>query len=194
MPHNLYLHSGLVLVGNLLPRNLCNLQPHSQTFISKFHSFYLIPRLYLHCRGKLLREKTFANFTVLWLFAKLFSVKHSNCKSEQSAKVSPRKLYFHQFANFSLLKVSCYTVPGLFSFSMLTLRLYLCFTQLFIDPFLSIWFSQQCIIRTLYNIAVSMGKPDSVEVQWARNVSVPYVAFRNVAICYVHVRVRRTVG
>jgi len=48
---------------------------------------------------------------VLWLFAKVFSAKHS--KSEQSAKVSPRKSYFHQFMNFSPLKVSHYTVCSL---------------------------------------------------------------------------------
>ena len=46
--------------------------------------------------GKLLREKTFANFKVLWLFAKVFSVRFGGVvsfggtiggASEQSAKI-----------------------------------------------------------------------------------------------------------
>ena len=50
--------------------------------------------------GKLLREKTFANFTVLWLFVKVFSVKFGGMASVGTAKgsnlpkFSPRKSYF----------------------------------------------------------------------------------------------------
>ena len=60
-------------------------------------------------RGKLSREKTFTNFTILWLFAKVFFREiwghgirwHS--KSKQSTKVFSTKI--HQFAKvFSLDK------------------------------------------------------------------------------------------
>ena len=49
---------------------------------------------------KLSREKTFVNFAVLWLFAKVFSVKFLGMVSFGAAKVrnlqkfSPRKPYF----------------------------------------------------------------------------------------------------
>ena len=49
---------------------------------------------------KLLREKTFANFAVLWPFMKVFSVKFGNMASFGAAqasnlrKFSPQKLYF----------------------------------------------------------------------------------------------------
>ena len=44
-------------------------------------------------RGKLSREKTFANFAVLWLFAKVFAVKFGGMVSLGVAKASnlPRK-------------------------------------------------------------------------------------------------------
>ena len=56
---------------------------------------------YLACltTGKLSREKTFMNFTVLWLYAK-FSPRNLGCdvlwrcKSEQSAKVFSAKIIF----------------------------------------------------------------------------------------------------
>ena len=38
--------------------------------------------------GKLPREKTFVNFTVLWLFAKVFSVKFGGMASFGMAQVS----------------------------------------------------------------------------------------------------------
>ena len=50
--------------------------------------------------GKLSREKTFANFVVLWPFVKVFSAKFGGVASFGAAKVSnlrkfsPRKLYF----------------------------------------------------------------------------------------------------
>ena len=54
-------------------------------------------------------EKTLANFAVLWLFAKVFSAKFGGMVSFGTAwasnpqKFSPRKSYFHQFAQvFSL--------------------------------------------------------------------------------------------
>ena len=37
--------------------------------------------------GKLSREKTFANFTVLWLFAKVFSVKFGGMASFGAAEL-----------------------------------------------------------------------------------------------------------
>ena len=43
---------------------------------------------YLPYSGKLLREKTFANFTVLWLFAKVFSAKFGGVASLGAAQVS----------------------------------------------------------------------------------------------------------
>ena len=57
-----------------------------------------IPYTYIPYSGKLSREKTFANFVVLWLFLKIFSeiwersiLWHS--KSEQSAKVFSLKSF-----------------------------------------------------------------------------------------------------
>ena len=46
--------------------------------------------------GKLLREKTFANFTVLWLFAKVFSTKYGGVAARASNlwKFCPQKSYF----------------------------------------------------------------------------------------------------
>ena len=50
--------------------------------------------------GKLSREKTFANFTVLWRFAKVFSAEFGGVASFGAAetsnprKFSPGKLYF----------------------------------------------------------------------------------------------------
>ena len=48
--------------------------------------------------GKLLREKTFANFAVLWQYTKIFSAKfgtwHSLAKANNPQKFSPRKSYF----------------------------------------------------------------------------------------------------
>ena len=49
--------------------------------------------------GKLSREKTFANFTVLWQFAKVFSAKFGAWhplarQSEQSVKIFPVKIVF----------------------------------------------------------------------------------------------------
>ena len=49
--------------------------------------------------GKLLREKTFVNFEVLWLFAKVFSAKFGDVvsfggTSEQSTKVFSVKMFF----------------------------------------------------------------------------------------------------
>ena len=61
--------------------------------------------------GKLSREKTFADFAVLWLFAKVFSVKFGGmasfgaAKANNPRKFSPWKSYFHQSA-----KVFRYTV------------------------------------------------------------------------------------
>ena len=58
---------------------------------------------YILYSGKLLREKPFANFTVLWLLVKVFFAKFGGVMSFGAAKVSnPCK--------FSPSKVSCYMV------------------------------------------------------------------------------------
>ena len=64
--------------------------------------------------GKLLREKTFANFKVLLLFAKVFSVKFGakDGTSKQSAKVFLWNLIFHHFPKFSPVIASCYMVDS----------------------------------------------------------------------------------
>ena len=58
----------------------------------------------LQYSGKLSREKTFANFTILWLFAKVFSTKFGPWRSltqqsEQSAKVFSAKIVFFTNCN-----------------------------------------------------------------------------------------------
>ena len=67
--------------------------------------------------GKLLREKTFANFVVLWIFAKVSSAKFRGVVSFGAAKASnPRKffsmkiVFFTNSQKFSPLKVFYYTV------------------------------------------------------------------------------------
>ena len=53
--------------------------------------------------GKLSREKTFANFMVMWHFTKVFSAKFGAvgsfglAKASNPRKFSPRKSIFHQF-------------------------------------------------------------------------------------------------
>ena len=47
--------------------------------------FFHFPLLY---SGKLLREKIFVNFTVLWLFAKVFSAKFGGSGTFGAAKTS----------------------------------------------------------------------------------------------------------
>ena len=65
---------------------------------------------------KLLRKKTFANFEVSWLFAKVFSAKYGGVvsfsgTSKQSAKFFCTKIFFSTNSQkFSLMKVSHYTV------------------------------------------------------------------------------------
>ena len=68
------------------------------------------------CSGKLSREKTFVNFTVSWLYVKVFSAKFGawhlwHGKSEQSAKVFSAKIvFFTNLRKCSPSKVSRYTV------------------------------------------------------------------------------------
>ena len=63
---------------------------------------------------KLLREKTFANFEVLWLFAKVFFAKFGGVASivaqvNNSQRFSPWKLYFPPiFESFSLKSFALY--------------------------------------------------------------------------------------
>ena len=60
---------------------------------------------------KLSREKTFANFTVMWLFAKVFSAKFGGAVSFGLAKASNREnLFFTNSWKFSPSKVSRDTV------------------------------------------------------------------------------------
>ena len=72
-------------------------------------------------RGKLLREKTFANFAVLLQFAKVFSTKFESEASFGMAKQSnPRKFSlqkFHQFAKvFSLDSFPLYGITNFLLF------------------------------------------------------------------------------
>ena len=61
--------------------------------------------------GKLLREKTFANSVVLWLYAKVFSVKFGGVAASFGvAKASNPQKFFTNLRRFSPLKVSYYTV------------------------------------------------------------------------------------
>ena len=102
--------------------------PHSPSIIytGRYRHTYLwyIRILY---SGKLLREKTFANFTDLWLFTQVFSAKFGGVAPFGVAQASyPQKFslwncIFQQFA-FSPSKVSHYTV---------CILLYLCVMQYF---------------------------------------------------------------
>ena len=70
--------------------------------------------------GKLLREKTFANFVVLCLFAKVFSAKFGGVASfgvaqaSNPRKISPRKSYFspihESFLLYGISSPAAYTV------------------------------------------------------------------------------------
>ena len=99
------------------------------------YNISLIPRLqlgyedisrkcskYIPYSGKLSREKTFVNFSVLWLFAKVFSVKfgpwHSLAQHKQAICGSflRENRFFTNLQKFSPLKVSCYTVHGRMSY------------------------------------------------------------------------------
>ena len=64
---------------------------------------------YIRYSGKLSREKTFANFMVLWVSVKVFSAKFGvvwHSKNEQSTKI----VFFTNSQKFSPSKVSCYAV------------------------------------------------------------------------------------
>ena len=64
-----------------------------------------------HTAGNLSREKTFTNFTVLWLFAKFFFAKFWGVASFGTAKVfSAKILFFTNSQKFSPLTVSRYTI------------------------------------------------------------------------------------
>ena len=57
--------------------------------------------------GRLSSEKTFVNFTVLWLYAKVFSVKFGHgvlwhCKSKQSAKIVFSPIHVFSLKSFPL--------------------------------------------------------------------------------------------
>ena len=56
--------------------------------------------------GKLSREKTFANFVVLWLFATVFSVKFGSVASFGAAKASNLRKFSQQKLYFSLIRES----------------------------------------------------------------------------------------
>ena len=62
----------------------------------------------LPCSGKLLREKTFVNFTVLWLFAKVFSMKFEGVASFSAAQTSnPQKFSPSKVSHCTVLIVQC---------------------------------------------------------------------------------------
>ena len=72
---------------------------------------------YILYSGKLLREKTFANFAVLWLFAKFFSAKFGDVVFFGAAQASnPQKVFsakivfFTNLRKFSPSKVFHYVV------------------------------------------------------------------------------------
>ena len=65
----------------------------------------------ISCEGipysrKLLREKTFANFVVLWLYVKVFSMKFGGVASFVTAKI----IFFTNSRKFFSSKVSRYVV------------------------------------------------------------------------------------
>ena len=72
--------------------------------------------MYIPYSGKLSREKTFANFVVLWLYAKLFSAKFGAWRPLALQKQAIRKSFLREnciFTNsrkFAPSKVSRYTV------------------------------------------------------------------------------------
>ena len=70
--------------------------------VCEVHVFRQISALQIPYSGKLLREKTFANYVVLWLFAKVFSAKFWGSKSEQPMEVFAVKIVFSTVNVFSL--------------------------------------------------------------------------------------------
>ena len=70
-----------------------------------------VPDCRIPYSGKLLREKTLANFKVLWLFMKDFSIKFGGVvsfgsTSEQSTSLLCENRIFHQFAKVFFLESS----------------------------------------------------------------------------------------
>ena len=91
------------------------LSVHGQSPTKKQHSHVIlcVPPWFVDLipySGKLLREKTFANFAVLWLFMKVFSVKfgmwHSLAWHKRAicGSFSYENRIFHQFAKVFSLK------------------------------------------------------------------------------------------
>ena len=72
---------------------------------------YLMVRKILY-KGKLLREKTFAKFVVLWLFMKVFSAKFGGVASFPMAKESNQRNLFFVFLTNSR-KFSPSKVPAI---------------------------------------------------------------------------------
>ena len=106
-------------------------------------SIFLLP-----CSGKLSREKTFANFAVLWLFTKVFfsprNLGHGvlrQGKSEQSAKVFSTKIVFSPIREsflpqkFPGIWYLCMLVSSFsLHFAWLTRKLLSWITRAFIHP------------------------------------------------------------
>ena len=68
---------------------------------------------YILYSRKLSREKTFTNFTALWLFAKVFTIKFGaiasfgTAKASNMQKFSPRKSYFLRKTRYTVLQSYC---------------------------------------------------------------------------------------
>ena len=103
------LHSGGEGTASLVHVN-CLLVPYAISTQSLEYSlvYYHVPY-----SGKLSKKKTFANFVVLWLYAKVFSAKfgawHLLARQKQAIHESKNRI-FTDSQNFSPSKVSHYTV------------------------------------------------------------------------------------
>ena len=103
----------------------CSMSVVSKTVMSWFsHTYECRLCMDLPYSGKLSREKTFANFAFLWLYAKVFSAKFGVWRHLALQKWAIHKSFLREnriFTNsrkFSPSKVFCYTVPEVNSTTM----------------------------------------------------------------------------
>ena len=130
---------GLFVLYNLFPRLTAGLRgcakylQHLTVIAVSFIPYPIIIDVYRLFKGssghhqilhseKLSREKTFANFTVLWLFEKVFSMKFRGVAffgstSKQSVKVFSAKILSTNWREFSPVKVSHYMLFKFLVFS-----------------------------------------------------------------------------